>query len=439
MASRHLAFKIALVGDVALDLLAPYFREAGYVVYVPAGFGTWRQELLDPNSALNRFHPDFVYDLTEAESALSKEVPNFYDERMRQLVSMPYSLDGIQALIEELEFICLGACSVRKVLAVDADNTLWRGIISEDGMDKVEPYQEFQKYLLSLRARGVLLVLLSKNDPFEFRADMALERGSFAAVGVNWGPKAGNLIEACRHLNVGTESVAFLDDNPFERGEMAASLPEVAVLPFPSDMTKCASLIRRLETFIFPHAAQTAEDKLRNQDYAFNTARESLARQAATVDDYLEALHLRVSTHLASAADLPRLVQMAGKTNQFNATTLRRNRGSFESILADPNKAIYTFDASDKFGKQGIVCYIIVDKAEKKITDFVMSCRAMGRTLEHFAYAYVCREIGAALAIDFVPTKKNRPFEEFLSSVRSQTLRPTHYKVEEVQNHGTAS
>ena len=420
--------KVALVGSVALDLIAPYFKEAGYAVYVPAGFDTWRQELLDPHSALHQFKPDFIYDVTAADSFLEKEVPNFYDERMRALASMPYSIDGLHAIVDEFEFKKSVTPGVKKILAVDADNTLWCGILSEDGMDTLKPYTEFQNALLAFRARGILLVLLSKNDPFEFRKDMPIQRDSFAACGVNWGPKAGNLIEICRALNLGTDSVVFIDDNPHERTQMAAQLPEVAVVPFPSDMSHPRQFIRRLETYFFPREGQTKEDALRNQDYASRAARESLAQDSATIDDYLDALDLRVEAHLATAADLPRLVQMAGKTNQFNATTIRRDRGSFDTLLVDAQKKVFVFLTADKFGEQGIVCYIVVDLILRRITDFVMSCRAMGRTLEQFAYTYVTQQICFAPKIDFVRTAKNHPFEEFWNEVQSGKLRTTHYQ-----------
>ncbi len=418
--------RIALVGDVALELMAPYFREAGYEVYVPPGFGTWRQELLDPRSGLRAFKPDFIYDVTAADEPLSREVPNFYDERMRRLASMPYSLDGIRAIVEEAAFARLAA--PKKILAVDADNTLWRGIISEDGMDAVEPYRDFQEGLLHLRAEGVLLVLLSKNDPFEFRRDMPLANGDFAAVCTNWGPKAGNLIEACRALNLGVDSVVFVDDNPVEREQMSNHLPEVAVVPFPSDMAHPRQFLRRLKTHFFADMGKTAEDALRSRDYAAEALRRKSAAQAATLDDYLDGLGLRVRPSLAQEGDLDRLAQMAGKTNQFNATTIRRTREEFAALLADPTKRVFVFRTRDRFGEQGIVCYVAVDLAFRRVTDFVMSCRAMGRTLEHFAYGYVSRQIGYAPAVDFVRTAKNRPFEEFLSNLRPEMQ--THYREE---------
>lgn len=407
--------RIALAGDVALELLAPSFRAAGHDVYVPAGFGTWRQEMLDENSGLRKFQPELVFDVTAHDEALSSEVTGFYDERMRILASMPYSLAGIRAIVEEAEFAALA--SPRKILAVDADNTLWDGILSEDGRDALVEFREFQEGLKALRSDGVVLVLLTKNDPCEtfMRGDMTLKDGDFAVRKINWSPKAGNLLEACRELNLSPDSVVFIDDSPHERAQMSAHLPEVAVPPFPKDMKKPAQFLRRLREYFFSGMGRTEEDRLRAASYAARAAA-AATPGAASLDDYLAGLQLRVRPSIATERDLERLAQMAGKTNQFNATTLRRTREDFAALIADSAKRVFVFRASDKFGEQGLVCYIVADLAARRITDFVMSCRAMGRTLEHFAYAYVCESLGFAPSVDFTPSAKNAPFRLFLES-----------------------
>ena len=415
--------KVALTGDVALDLLAPYFRDAGYEVYVPAGFATWRQELLDETSGLRRFAPDFIFDVTAHDGALSAEVPGFFDERMRQLASMPYSLAGIKALVDEFGFFRLAA--PKKVLAVDADNTLWRGILSEDGRDALVPCAEFQRGLKTLRDRGVILVLLTKNDPSSdfMRADMPLADADFAIRKINWSPKAGNLIEACRELNVGLDSVVFVDDNPHERAQMAAHLPEVVVAPWngwTGAPQEEKSLLRRLDEYFFSNIGTTAEDRLRAASYAANAAALETRNNFANVGDYLKSLGLKVSPRLATEGDLDRLAQMAGKTNQFNATTIRRTRDDFASLLSDASTRVYVFSTSDRFGEQGVVCYIVADLKSRRLTDFVMSCRAMGRTLEHFAYRHVSRDLGYPPAVDFAPTAKNAPFKDFLANLKPE-------------------
>lgn len=416
--------KIALTGDVALELIAPYFRKAGFDVYVPAGFAAWRQELIDKDSPLNKFGADLVFDVTAYDDILSKEVPDFFDERMRVLASMPYSLDAIDALVEESEFSLLGA--PKKILALDADNTLWKGILSEDGRDALKPFTEFQKGVLELREKGVVLVLLTKNDPNEnfMRSDMPIKDADFAVRRVNWAPKAGNLIEACRELNLSTDSVVFVDDNPFERAQMKAHLPEVTVAPFPKDLFNPAQFLRRLGQYFFSDIGKTDEDRLRAADYASRAKVDVSA--FSTVGEYLKSLNLEVAPSLARKGDIPRLAQMAGKTNQFNATTIRRDEEDFERLLGDDTKKIFVFRTRDKFAEQGIVCYIVADLASKRITDFVMSCRAMGRTLEFFAYDYASKALGEDYPIDFSSTKKNAPFMEFL---QKGVKGSTYYKI----------
>jgi FkbH-like protein len=417
--------KVALVGDAAVELIAPYFRKEGYDVYVPSGFGAWRQELLDENSALHEFNPDFIYDVTEKETVLAGETDGFFDERMRKLASMPYSLAGIKAIVDEFDF--WRQRGERKILAVDADNTLWQGILSEDGAENLVPYTEFQNGLRELAAQGVLVVVLSKNDP------PAMPGGPFdldfvTSSRINWAPKAGNLIELCRELNLSTDSVVFVDDNPHERAQMKAHLPEVAVARFPADMAAPRQFLRRLKEYFFSGSGATDEDLLRTDDYRRKAVREELRKSFASAGEYLEDLQLRVRPGLARSEDLDRLAQMAGKTNQFNATTIRRSRGDFAAMLENPDKRIFTFKTSDRFGEQGLVCYVVADMPSRRITDFVMSCRAMGRTLEHFARKYVDGALGFEAQIDFTPTAKNAPFREFLSAPASR--RKTYYREE---------
>ncbi len=462
--------KIALLGNVTLDFLAQDFRRAGHEVYVPSGFDTWRQETLDPASGLHTFAPDaalLVMDggttlpdqqllnaLAHARvvvpdlATLAAETPGFWDERMRKLAAMPFSLAGLKAIEDEFFFAtstggsrlsrpngraALVAAIPKKILAVDADNTLWNGIVSEDGADAVTSYVDFQKGLLALKSRGVLLVLLSKNDPVGAgqgraplavalaRDDMPLALDDFAATRVNWSPKAGNLLDACRELNLAPDSVVFVDDNPHERAQMKAHLPEVSVPPFPSDMSNPAQFLRRLEQYFFASVGTTAEDRARTEMYQAEAARRAFARTLPTVQDYLKGLCLTVKAARATHEDVPRLAQMAGKTNQFNATTIRRTTEEMAALVADPAHRVWTFRAGDAFGEMGLVCYVIYDCATARVTDFVMSCRAMGRTLEHFAINHVRHELASEnlplAGIDCVPTAKNAPFREFLSSL----------------------
>ena len=458
--------KLALLGNVTLDFLAQDFRRMGHEVYVPPGFDTWRQEALDPASGLHRFAPDatlllvpdqdiltVIKDRAALEysasskrlaptlplSALAAETPGFWDDRMRQLAAMPFSLAGLRAIEDEFLFQAETVPAPKKILAVDADNTLWRGIVSEDGPVAVVPFADFQRGLLALKAKGVLLVLLSKNDPAVpdapivralARADMPLSLEDFAATGIDWSPKAGNLLKICATLNLAPDSVVFVDDNSYERAQMKAHLPEVTVPPFPSDLTRPAGFLRRLEHTFFAATGQTEEDRARTELYRAEAARRLSAAAHLSLDDYLSSLGMSCTASLAVSSDIPRLAQMAGKTNQFNATTIRRTADEMAALVADPNRRTWTFRLVDRFGDMGLVCYVVYDRATARITDFVMSCRAMGRTLEHFVLNHVRRalaEEGLSLCgIDFAPTAKNAPFKAFLDSVDLASDLPTH-------------
>ena len=391
--------RVALTGNVALELIAPYFRAAGYEVHGP------------DSPPLEEFAPDFIYDVTSHDAALSSEVPGFFDDRLRTLAGCPYSIDGIKAIVDEFRWETVR--SARKALAVDADGTLWKGVLSEDGADALVPYAEFQKGLRELGDEGVVLVLLSKNDPFEI--------DWFTACKANWRTKAENLAETSRELNLAPDAFVFLDDSASERAQMAEMLPEVVIAPFTgwdSAGSGQRQLVRRLKEYFFSGTGHTEEDRLRSRDYAANSLRKSFG-------GYLAGLGLWVKPSRATEADLDRLAQMAAKTNQFNATTIRRTREELAALVASPIHAVFVFRAGDRFGEQGLVCYVVVDLAERRVTDFVMSCRAMGRTLEHFVDGYVAGQLGYVPEIDFVATPRNGPFAEFLRT--RGTGRQTHY------------
>ena len=446
--------RLALLGDVTMDFFAQDFRRDGHEVYLAPGFGAWRQELLDPKSGLQSFCPDAILLVrTEKDNAdvvvgervgcrvfepdletLSREIPGFWDERMRQLAAMPFSLAGLKAIEDEFRW----ALSAReaKVLALDADNTLWDGIITEDGVADVLPYVELQRGVLALRDAGAVLALLSKNDLSAVRealarTDMPLVEDDFAFLGVNWSPKAGNLLAAAKALNLSPDAFVFLDDNAFERAEMAARVPEVVVPPF-GPQTNAAQTLRRLNTYFFAHLGRTEEDRRRAAMYREETARRAVAAKTASLADYLESLELRACFARATDADVPRLAQMAGKTNQFNATTRRLTEADFRALLNDPAHRVWTVRASDRFGDMGLVCYAIYDTATSRLTDFVMSCRAMGRTLEGFALNHIraalAEEGRNLVGIDYVPTAKNGPFRTFLEKLELTGELVTYYK-----------
>lgn len=439
--------RLAFLGDVTMDFFARDFAREDHEVYLAPGFGAWPQECFDDRSGLWRFAPEAVLLVSERGdvvqearkalggipllvpdiAAIEAETPRFRDARMESIAAFPFSLAGLKAIEDEFRwFLSSLGGGPWKVLAVDADNTLWRGIVSEDGADALEPDLEMMECVRQLSAKGVVPVLLTKNDPPSggasplekafARKDFTLSPDDFVAAGIDWRPKAANLSAILKELNLGAESVVFIDDNPHERRLMKEHLPSVAVPPFAGAGTG-RSVCRRLETYFFGGAGITEEDAARVAGYKADRQRRGDAASAPDIGSFLDGLGIWAKPSRATLDDVPRLEQMAGKTNQFNSTTIRRSAAAFERLLADGGARVWTFRSGDRYGDMGLVLYIVWQTG--RITDFVMSCRAMGRTLEDFAISFVEGELkkeGLPFeGIDFVPTQKNGPFAAWLA------------------------
>jgi FkbH-like protein len=314
---------------------------------------------------------------------------------------MPWSMD---ALLEIKKLFT----PVKKVLALDLDNTLWKGVVSEDGVDAIVPNVPLQREALMLKERGVVLVALSKNNPEDVApalrdARMLLHEDDFAAMRVNWDAKSLNLSDVARELNVGVDSFVFVDDNPGNRAEMRASLPEVTITPFPPDLS-----------LYFHSAALTDEDRMRTAHYKA----ESLRREEASrlsLDDYLRSLDIKNEIHPVREEEFARVAQLAQKTNQFNVCTNRWTEDDVRAFAADSRHAIFTLHSSDRFGDLGLVAFVhaTIDGDAAEIVDWVMSCRAMNRRIE-FALEEGLEEILAergvrTLSAAWRGTAKNAP------------------------------
>jgi FkbH-like protein len=319
----------------------------------------------------------------------------------------------------------------RKCLVLDLDNTLWGGVIGDDGLAGIvvgqgsgvgEAHLGLQAYARRLSERGIVLAVCSKNDPsiaegaFD-HPEMLLKRADFAAFVANWTDKATNLRAIAKALNLGLDALVFVDDNPVEREQVRAALPEVAVPELPADP---AHYVRTLaEAGYFEATAFTADDKARAGQYAANLERESLAAQvvdgaSGDMDAFLGALAMTVEFGPVNALNLARVTQLVNKTNQFNTTTLRRTEAEVAALAADPAGLALQFRLLDKFGDNGIVSVMLLEPAGEgalELVNWVMSCRVFGRQLEEEALNILAEtarargvtEIRAAL----VPTEKN--------------------------------
>jgi FkbH-like protein len=317
----------------------------------------------------------------------------------------------------------------KKCLVLDLDNTLWGGVIGDDGLEGIvlgegsgagEAHLALQRYAKQLKERGVILAVCSKNDAkiaeaaFNDHPEMVLRRSDFAAFQANWDDKAQNLKAIAARLNIGIDSLVFVDDNPIERARIRQSLPMVAVPELPDD---AAHYVRCLaDAGYFEAVAFTADDRSRAEQYAANAEREALLGSSESMDDFLRGLDMTAVYGPFTAVDHARVVQLINKTNQFNTTTRRYASEEVSRIMDDPNSLTLQFRLLDRLGDNGLVSTMILrptpdDDDALEIENWIMSCRVFGRELEFEAMnlaVEAAKERGVrAFVADYIPTAKN--------------------------------
>jgi FkbH-like protein len=313
----------------------------------------------------------------------------------------------------------------RKCLVLDLDNTLWGGVIGDDGVDNIkigretaegEAYTAFQQYCLQLRERGVLLAVCSKNSPeiarqgFE-HPESVLKPEHFAAFRVNWEPKHENIKAVASDLNIGLDSLVFLDDNPAEREIVSAQLPMVAVPNLGDDVSNFIRVLQR-ERYFEP-VTLSAEDLGRASQYQSNRSRSEAQSQFASYGEYLDSLEMSAEIAPFRSVYLDRITQLINKTNQFNLTTRRYTLSEVERLSSDPGHITVYGKLKDKFGDNGLVS-VIIGRRERDalhIDVWLMSCRVIKRDMElamFDALVAACREQGIKEIVgSYSPSPKN--------------------------------
>jgi FkbH-like protein len=321
----------------------------------------------------------------------------------------------------------------RKLVVLDLDGTLWGGVIGETGWQGIrlgghdavgEAYVDFQKALKTLSARGVALGVVSKNteavalEAFDHHPEMALRRSDLAGWRINWRDKAENFVELVRDLNLGLQSVVFIDDNPTERGRIAEAFPEVLVPDWPKDACRFADALRQLDCFDQP--SLTDEDRSRVKMYVRERERTESQRAAGSVEDWLNGLGVQVSVEAVGGANLARASQLANKTNQMNLRTRRITGPEFLCwLLEGEGRQTLAIRVADRFGEIGLTGLISWELADDalEIIDFVLSCRAMGRQIEnlmvHLAVEAARAQGSSRVIAHLFPTSRNGPCREF--------------------------
>ncbi|UCE10039.1 MAG: HAD family hydrolase [Candidatus Thorarchaeota archaeon] len=405
-------------------------------VFSPLGVADSKQQLgirdffADANRALaeefrtsNRVH---VVDLDSTAAAFGKDRVVNWNTMYRG--SIPFSEEFTPVVAEGyLRYIRAIRGLAKKCIVLDLDNTLWGGIIGEDGMEGIKlgntspgiEYVDFQRVLLSLYNRGIILAVNSKNN-FEDAIKVlrehpyqVLREEHFAALRINWQNKPTNLIELAEEINIGLDSIVFIDDSPVEREQVRQTLPEVLVVDLPENPRLYRQTLENLD--VFDVLSLTKEDMARGEMYVGKRKRAELERDAGSLDDFLKTLDLKVLIQPVSDFDTPRVVQLIGKTNQFNLTTRRYTDAQVQQFRDSEDSTVYSMAVTDKFGDEGVVGVAIVkaNNGDRIIDSFLMSCRVIGRSVETAFLARIiadARAAGASRVIgEYIPTKKNPP------------------------------
>lgn len=317
----------------------------------------------------------------------------------------------------------------RKCLVLDLDNTLWGGVIGDDGLDGIvlgegsalgEAHLALQRYAKLLKERGIILAVCSKNDlgvaesAFRDHPEMALGRSDISAFVANWTDKAENLRAIAQQLNIGLDSLVFVDDNPVERARVRESLPMVAVPELPSDAANYVRCIA--DAGYFEAVSFTDEDRDRAGQYAANAEREALRTASQGIESFLRGLDMRMEFGPVAPVDLARATQLINKTNQFNTTTRRYTAEDVVKFASSPENLTLQFRLVDRFGDNGVVSVMVMRPVVGgpdvlEIDTWVMSCRVFGRELE-FEVMNVAVEFARSrgvgeLRADYIPTEKN--------------------------------
>ena len=347
-----------------------------------------------------------------------------------------YTIEFFKFYVEFIKpFIMAINGKSKKIIVFDCDNTLWKGVLGEDGFSKIEMssrekngsiFAEVQTMALALNKQGILIGLCSKNNLDDINEviishpDMQLKKDVITIKKINWKDKVSNLQEIANELNVGLDSLVFVDDSSFEVNLIREKLPEVTVLQVPKNIYEYPQMFRK-NLNLFYNLSTTLEDNRRNKMYENQLKRESTKPSFVGIEDYLTSLELKMTISENDKSIIPRMSQLSQKTNQFNLTTKRYTENDIKNFIDCQGVYVYTFSVSDKFGDSGItglgIISIFDDICTAKIDTFLMSCRIIGRNIEYAFMDYIVKEIKNKkiknLSAKYIKTRKNKQVEGF--------------------------
>ena len=390
----------------------------------------------------------FLIDLDALQTALGRST--FADPKLYYVAKMPISLAALPAaakLVVDVVRSLQGA--VKKCLVLDLDNTLWGGVIGDDGLSGIQigelgtghAFSDFQKWLKELKKRGILLTVCSKNnedtakEPFEKHPEMVLRLEDFSMFVANWEDKARNIHTIQQSLNIGMDSMVFLDDNPFERELVRTMIPEITVPELPEDPALYLQYLRGLD--LFETASYSREDAGRTEQYREKAQRAAFEAAFQSYDDYLEALQMRASAAAFDPFHYPRIAQLTQRSNQFNLRTVRYTEAEIEALAQDDSRIGLYFTLKDKFGDHGLISVVVLEKQPEDtlfISEWLMSCRVLKRGMEEFIVdkiLSVAAQQGFRRVVgEYIPTPKNAMVKDLYEQLGFARLENGRFQAE---------
>lgn len=383
----------------------------------------------------------FICDIAGLQNKLGRDMmfaPNVYvsTEMVLSIDALPYVASRV------MDIICAIMGQFKKCLILDLDNTVWGGVIGDDGLEGIQlghglgigkAFTEFQMWVKKLKQRGIIICVASKNneetakEPFEKHPDMVLKLEDIAVFQANWETKVDNIRTIQRILNIGFDSMVFLDDNPFERNMVRENIPGITVPELPQDPGEYLEYLYSLN--LFETASYSQADKDRTKQYQVEAKRVSLQKTFSNEADFLKSLDMTSVVSGFNKFNTPRVAQLSQRSNQFNLRTVRYTEADIEALGQNPDVIDLSFTLEDKFGDNGLIAVVIMKKQDEEtlfIDTWFMSCRVLKRGMENFTLntmVEAAREKGFKRIIgEYLPTPKNKMVENHYPNLGFQTV-----------------
>ncbi len=384
----------------------------------------------------------YVFDLKSIVEDIGRE--QFYSKKLWYLGGIKFSMKA-EKVLEHYINRCVDSVKGKrkKCMVLDLDNTLWGGVVGEVGMEGIElsdykegaRYKDFQKKLKEIKDLGIILAVVSKNNfddaikVIREHKHMVLKEEDFVALKINWDLKSQNIRDLSEELNIGLDSIVFIDDNPVERESVKRELPEVTVPGFPQDTSELLNFAVELYHNYFYTLDITDEDTVKTEIYRQNMKRRDAQKSSASYEDFLKSLETKIEIRRISAENVQRAAQLTQKTNQFNLTTKRYSEQELLALIDEEGFEGFVAYVSDRFGDNGMVSVVITKRktdTEIELDTFLLSCRVMGRFIEEQIIGFIedlYKKSGyKRLVTYYKPTEKNAPVKDFFERLGYSVL-----------------